>query len=343
MTLPLGQISMSQVNTELQRNSNTTIPLGSAIVRTLAQISPGAPETEISMSDLRGKTNWLNATGGTIVTSGNFRIHIFTSPGTFTVTRLGPGTVEYLVVAGGAGGAGGGGGAGGIRTATGFPVSLQGYSVSIGGGGGGASGSPKGQGGAGGNSSFSTITSTGGGGGGAGSSATVPGPGAPGGSGGGGGWPTATGGAGIAGQGNPGGNGNHPSGQGAGGGGSFGGGPSRSGVNGGRGGGGVRISWMPVSYGEDSGTGYWPRGYGTAPAGRYFAGGGGGGGSTSVDGGDLQNWGGVGGGGGGSFSTNGGGIPGTTNTGGGGGGNAAPSASFNGGSGIVAIRYQYQG
>ncbi len=60
------------------------------------------------------------ATGGTVTAAGiapgnGYRYHVFTAPGTFTVTA--PGNVEYLVIAGGGGGgvgAGGGGGAGGF-------------------------------------------------------------------------------------------------------------------------------------------------------------------------------------------------------------------------------------
>ena len=57
-----------------------------------------------------------------ITTCGDFKIHTFTGPGTFTVSlqvmHLGSNTVDYLVVAGGGGGgtvSGGGGGAGGFR------------------------------------------------------------------------------------------------------------------------------------------------------------------------------------------------------------------------------------
>ena len=58
------------------------------------------------------------ACGGTVTTSGNFKIHTFTNPGTFTVSQVGDvDQVSYVVVAGGAGGGGcqggGGGGAGG--------------------------------------------------------------------------------------------------------------------------------------------------------------------------------------------------------------------------------------
>jgi hypothetical protein len=133
---------------------------------------------------------FVAATGGTVTTSGDFKIHTFTSSGTFSVTAggqsSGSNTVDYLVVAGGGGGAGfggcglggGGGGAGGLRTnfpqpATGgLPVSAQDYPITVGGAGGAAT--------SGSNSVFSSITSAGGGRG-----AVNPGDGANGGSGGG--------------------------------------------------------------------------------------------------------------------------------------------------------------
>ena len=130
------------------------------------------------------------ATGGTITTCGNFKIHTFTGPGTFCVSQVGtPGisnTVDYLVVAGGGGGGycmGGGGGAGGFRESPGtttcytasplgaspaaaLPISVQGYPIAVGGGGGGGtSNNDRGCNGA--VSTFSTISSAGGGGGGA--------------------------------------------------------------------------------------------------------------------------------------------------------------------------------
>lgn len=54
MTLPVGTISMSQVNTELGLASTTNISLNQANVRTLAGV--GGSGTIISMDDLRGKT-----------------------------------------------------------------------------------------------------------------------------------------------------------------------------------------------------------------------------------------------------------------------------------------------
>jgi hypothetical protein len=72
--------------------------------------------------------SFVEATGGNVTTTvGNFKTHIFTSPGTFTVCSVGSptnNTIDYLVVAGGGGGGrddhpspriGGGAGAGGFR------------------------------------------------------------------------------------------------------------------------------------------------------------------------------------------------------------------------------------
>jgi hypothetical protein len=53
MPLPTGTISMSEVNTELGRASNTNISLNEGVVRTLAGVASGA----ISMDNLRGKSN----------------------------------------------------------------------------------------------------------------------------------------------------------------------------------------------------------------------------------------------------------------------------------------------
>jgi hypothetical protein len=144
---------------------------------------------ESNVADLQFAT-YISATGGTITTSGDYKIHTFTGDGCFVVSTTGnpaggPSNVDYMVIAGGGGGGGdvgGGAGAGGYRTsfpspdcnAGAFPISLTTYPITVGGGGGGGSNGS--------NSVFSTITSTGGGNGG-----TYPGGnGGPGGSGGGG-------------------------------------------------------------------------------------------------------------------------------------------------------------
>jgi len=125
---------------------------------------------------------FITATGGTITTSGDFKIHTFTGDGCFVVScggnPAGSDSVDYLVVAGGGGGGNkraGGGGAGGLRigavtpspchsplVTTGLSVSATTYPITVGGGGAGA-GNPVGSNGS--NSVFSTITSAGGGGG----------------------------------------------------------------------------------------------------------------------------------------------------------------------------------
>jgi hypothetical protein len=112
--------------------------------------------------------NGILAIGGDIIYDGGYKIHIFTSTGTFlvgSVNRITP--VEYLVVAGGGGGGIGGngtttkstgGGAGGLLFGNFLPETKN-YTITVGSGGASSSN--------GGNSSISGIvTSTGGGGGG---------------------------------------------------------------------------------------------------------------------------------------------------------------------------------
>jgi hypothetical protein len=310
---------------------------------------------------------FVAATGGTVLTCGNFKTHIFTASGCFVVTSggndIGSNSVEYLVVAGGGGGgratsSGGGGGAGGFRqnypspTIAGLPVTATTYPITIGSGGAGQAypgGTAPGTQGA--SSIFSTITSAGGGYGAGGNESPAPvRNGGPGGSGGG-----ATYGTGspapvsVAGtgntppvspsQGNPGGNGGPQGGAHGGGGGGGAGATGSNGSNPAGGAGGIGSSWTNPLFGPTAPS------YGTAgpvPGVRYFAGGGGGGSQcTSAPGGA----GGSGGGGAG-----GPGVPGpvseggagTVNTGGGGGGSGNDRGGGTGGSGIVVIRYKYQ-
>jgi hypothetical protein len=147
---------------------------------------------ESNVADLGLPPEYVAATGGTITTSGDFKIHTFTGDGCFVVSNGGLITpaggstqVDYLVLAGGGSGGyniGGGGGAGGYReshstcvsgpytasplaTPTGITVSATTYPITVGGGAAGSGTSP-GPGNQGSNSVFSTITSAGGGGGG---------------------------------------------------------------------------------------------------------------------------------------------------------------------------------
>ena len=301
-----------------------------------------------STSNIRGNA-FLEATGGTVTTSGNDKIHTFTGPGTFAVTSTAvcatQNIVSYLVVAGGgSGGAGnaGGGGAGGYRelkspstpyTASpldGYPsapnrvtVTATSFPITVGGGGAAVAG-PYTAGNAGSNSTFSTITSAGGGHG-----SAYPDPnGGNGGSGGGSGAPinpSATGGSGNTppttppqGQ-NGGSSPTSPTCGAAGGGGAGAVGSNRGSTTGGAGGAGVtsEINASPVQ--RAGGGGGWGR---PGPGGAGGAGGGGAGGSEPP--GTAAGCG-------------------TANTGGGGGGKGNPSPGGGaGGSGIVIIRYKFQ-
>jgi len=310
-------------------------------------------------SDIELPALFTTATGGTITTSGDFKIHTFTGPGTFCVSQIGngpsnplggPTNVDYLVVAGGGAGAsnlGAGAGAGGHRTtfpspgcnAGSFPISVTAFPITVGGGGAATCQGPNTGANRGSNSVFSSITSTGGGGG---AGPVSPGcqgvfPTMPGGSGGGGsnGAPGPAGGSGNTPpvsppQGNNGGSG---------------GGPSPNGTGGGGGAGAT-------------GTPYNPGGCGSGPGGNGIAnsitgssvtraGGGGGGGfrSPGPNGSGGSGGGGAGGNPGPGPSSGGTpGVSGTTNTGGGGGGGSGsgPNLGGSGGSGIVIIRYKYQ-
>ena len=326
---PNGTDKIGGVNNSVTLNTE-----GQSVTFIYSDSTQGWINTMDSTSNERASA-FINATGGTITTCGNCKIHTFTGPGTFCVSSLAlcsaNNEVSYMVVAGGGGAGaerGGGGGAGGFRedkspvtpytaspldgagpitvTATGYPITV---------GGGGAT-----PGVAGANSVFSTITSAGGAGGG------YYGNGGNGGSGGGGSNDTNVGGSGNTPpvsppQGNDGGDsttGGGAAGAGGGGGATAAGSNGNSSV-GGNGGNGATtsISATPTAY----------------------AGGGGGG----VDAcGSSAGTGGTGGGGpGGKTPTVG--TPGTANTGGGGGGTGYNgTASGTGGSGIVIIRYKYQ-
>jgi len=334
--------------------------------------------TSVQTSSITDNQNpFITATGGTITSCGDYKIHTFTGPGTFTVTNAGTPagatTVDYLAVAGGGSGGNGfvnnncgpgGGGAGGFRESSGaasgcytasplgacvsaLPVSIQGYPITVGGGGTAAGPGDVPLSTPGSNSVFSTITSTGGGYGGNATPAP-PSPAYPG----------------IPGK------------------------NTDDGGDGGSGGGGARISGPtsggtgntpPVSppQGQPGGTGSPGAGGGGATAAGTggvdcsSVGNGGAGATTSISGSPTAYAGGGGAGhtcgetGGGNGGAGGGGAgglhgptagcaactqgtAGTANTGGGGGGQGgavsspSPATSGAGGSGIVIIRYKFQ-
>ena len=295
-------------------------------------------------SDSDASNTFIVATGGTITTSGDFKIHTFTGPGTFTVNCVSCSAanneVSYMVVAGGGGSGrsyGAGAGAGGFRerksgidtyTASPLngstPITVAATSFPITVGGGGAKATPSGPANPatdGSNSVFSTITSQGGGGAGHYSNSS-PAPqrgGRPGGSGGGGADGAPEIGSGnippvSPAQGTNGGTGG-PGAAGGGGGATVAGTGSPSNGVGGVGGAGAttHITGSPVAYAGGGG------GFGSGTVGPGGTGGGGAGGNP--------------------------GVAGTVNTGGGGGGTGStPNCDMTntGGSGIVIIRYKFQ-
>ena len=375
VNLPAGSagaiVSVQDYNNTFDSNALTIAPNGSEKINggdgggvvalstegeglTLVYIDSTVGWRSIQDSDFAasGSSN-IVASGGTVTTCGDCKIHTFTSPGTFSVSAASATAAEnivsYLVIAGGGGSAednGGGGGAGGYRelkspitpyTASpldGYPsaplrvtVTAQDYPITVGAGG---AGSPN-PGGAnaglpGSNSIFSTITSAGGGGGGGDDNADASNGGSGGGGGGRGGSNPPGKGSGNTPpvsppQGNDGGNGGTSPAPGAGGGGGAGGTGSAtpSAPNGGAGGTGAT----------------------TGITGSNVTRAGGGGGGSGQGGGS----GGAGGSGGGcpGSGNNTAGVNGTANTGGGGGGGGqAGGSGGSGGSGIVVIRYKFQ-
>ena len=349
---PNGTDKINGINLDSEITTN-----GASVTLLYIDSTRGWKDITDATLDVTGINPFVSATGGTILTCGDYKIHTFTGPGTFTVTSAGnptgSTTVDYLVVAGGGGGGGGAvpsslgsgaGGAGGFRESSGaasgsyttsplgvgvaaLPVAATSYTITVGGGGsGGSSADPSGNPGSDGNNSvFSTITSTGGGGG--GGRGPISPNGRPGGSGGGSAY-NGTGGSGNTppvspSQGNNGGSV-----------------PSTTGQWGGAGGGGATGTGTPGTCNAGPGGAGATTSINGTPTAR--AGGGGGGGSTcqpSLDGG----LGGTGGGGGGSPTT-GSATAGTTNLGGGGGGAASNNngSGAQGGSGIVIIRYKFQ-
>jgi hypothetical protein len=301
-------------------------------------------ETQTSQT---GAPPFITATGGTITTSGDCKIHTFTGPGTFAVSNLScspaNNALGYLVVAGGGGSqnssssdASGGGGAGGFREGRNNPITpytasplvttaltatVASFPITVGAGG---SGLTKGS-----DSIFSTITSAGGGSGFVDNSpASIPASGSV---------PatTGTGGSGGSQRNAVGFAGNTP---------------PVSPPQGNNGGDGLLVNYAPLNYFAGGGGGATAVGQDASPSG---SGDGGAGATTHITGSPVA----YAGGGGGSLSpvrpsgptqpttggTGGGGNncqSGTANTGGGSGGTRC--ADGGGGSGIVIIRYKFQ-
>jgi hypothetical protein len=321
---------------------------GQSVTFVYVDSTQGWINTMDSTSNVRGAPLFVTATGGTITTCGNDKIHTFTGPGTFTVTQVSScaanNIMSHVIIAGGGGGGGdraGGGGAGGYRevknpvtpyTASpldGYPsapnrvtVTAQAYPIVVGGGGaGGTQPAPSSPSGVNGNdSSFGGIASAGGGGG-----------------------KNSNTGSALSGGSGGGSSGSSP------GGGSSGNTPPVSPPQGNNG--GVGQDGSPFATGAGGGGAGAAGGNASTPSGISPAGGAGvatsitgssvtraGGGGSTGKAPDNTGAGGVGGGGAGSTcGTN----PGTANTGGGGGASCNQTGGA-GGSGIVIIRYKFQ-
>ena len=348
-------------------NNATLTTEGTAVTLVYVDSTQGWLVTDDGLQSSAETNPYIVATGGTITESGDFKIHTFTGPGTFEVTKTAfsspNNTLDYLIVGGG-GGSGaregaGGGGAGGFRetpgTSTGsYTVSpiagsvsalnatVNSFPITVGGGGaGGTPGSTCSPGSNGANSAFNSNVSTGGGAGGVGDGGGAGNPtfyGSPGGSGGGSGGrigsscSAASKGTGNSppvspAQGQPGGASKTCTSNSADAGGG-GGGATAAGSNAGN----------PTGPGGAGGAGTTTHITGSPVA---YAGGGGGGGNVPGSGGGGA--GGTGGGGNGNGPPAQAGDNGTANTGGGGGGGSSPSTvGANGGSGIIVIRYRFQ-
>jgi hypothetical protein len=296
-------------------NQSATVAVPSSVydsVTTGNVVSITVTNSDGADSNTITKTAITLPTGGTITTSGNYKIHTFTSSGTFANSNPNF-EVEYLIVAGGGSGGGGvsgshtggGGGAGELKEGT-TTLSAQNYTITLGAGG---SNGTSGRGSNGVNTTALGLTAAGGGAGGAGSGVAA---GLSGGSGGGGGG--VTGGAGGASTASDGGFGNA-------------GGTGHSGLtpdyNAGGGGGAGEAGFNADGAGAEQSSGGDGRASDISGTSTYYAGGGRGSNGTGS----------AGLGGGGEYAD------GTANTGGGAGGGGSGMNGPSGGSGIVIIRY----
>lgn len=144
-----------------QSNSSTgyfDIPSGTTAQRPVTPVTGALRlNTETNYTEMYYNSVWNNlnylggivATGGTITTSGNYKIHTFTGSGVFELISSPQGsTIDLLVVAGGGTGGlltgqgvrAGGGGAGGLVYIENYPVNNANYTITVGAGGSSASG-----------------------------------------------------------------------------------------------------------------------------------------------------------------------------------------------------------
>jgi alpha-tubulin suppressor-like RCC1 family protein len=131
---PTGWTRFSALDDRMPRAASSYGATGGATTHNNHSVA--GVSTTSSPSGTQGSHTGSSATGGTVTTSGSYKIHTFTSSGTFT-----PATdmiVDALVVAGGGGGGGdasGGGGAGGVLYSTSYSLSSGAKAITVGAGG----------------------------------------------------------------------------------------------------------------------------------------------------------------------------------------------------------------
>lgn len=133
-----GSATVFTVSTSLPSDTSVTF-------RVRAKDQYGSYSSGVTVTIYLYAVTYTVATGGSVTTSGDYKIHTFTGSSTFSVSSVGTdSSIEYLVVAGGGGGGGnsggngggGGGGAGGYRSGS-LTLSTGNHAISIGGGGSG--------------------------------------------------------------------------------------------------------------------------------------------------------------------------------------------------------------
>ena len=117
MAVPSTNTKLSGIQTEFGGSNPISIDeyYSNGPLVPAAAPAPNGPIPEsgqISIGQFRGSENlsFIQATGGTVTTSGDFKIHTFTGGGTFCVSAVGSApacnVVDFLVVAGGGSGGG---------------------------------------------------------------------------------------------------------------------------------------------------------------------------------------------------------------------------------------------
>lgn len=140
MALPTtGALSLNAIHIEAGGSSGTSCGINDSDIRAL--IGKGSGVT-MAFSEWYGASSTpISASGGSIVTSGGFRYHRFTSNGTFSISSIASGGFSNnltIFILGGGGGSSsyiGGGGGGGVAKVVTVAASTGNKTVTIGNGG----------------------------------------------------------------------------------------------------------------------------------------------------------------------------------------------------------------